>query len=42
MEDPEERKKTQKKTLVPSVFSIAFSISMVVVGAQVNERILIC
>ena len=37
-QDPEEKKKTQKKILVPSVFSIAMSIAMVVVGSKVNRE----
>ena len=39
LQDPEERKKTQKKILLPSVFSIAISIAMVAVGAKVNREL---
>ena len=39
VQDPEERKKTQKKILLPSTFSIAISIAMVSVGTKVNREL---
>ena len=39
LQEPEERQKTQKKILLPGVFSIAISIAMVAVGAKVNREL---
>ena len=39
MEDPEERKKTQKKIAGPSMFHWVLSVTMVVLGNQVSRTI---